>query len=136
MTGKPRRQHFPHSRATSPAHSRRFTLPSKSFLAANHSLHPYLGNALPIWHVNATLRGGGVSEVLHALVRHSKNSETEHRRIVTDSATVVFNAANRLHHRIHGVDRPPFPTAHSLCCADPRRPAWPATPKRARCWTT
>ncbi|WP_405851830.1 hypothetical protein [Streptomyces sp. NBC_00090] len=77
----------------------------KSFLAANHSLHPYLGIPLPIWHVNTTLRGGGGSEVLHALVRHSKNSETEHRRFVTDSAPVVFNAANRLHLRIHGVDR-------------------------------
>ncbi|MFE2562133.1 glycosyltransferase [Streptomyces sp. NPDC059352] len=64
---------------------------------------------MPIWHVNTTLRGGGVAEILNALVRHSENSEPEHRRFVTDSDPVVFNATKRLHHRIHGVDRGGLP---------------------------
>ncbi|MFI1659882.1 glycosyltransferase [Streptomyces sp. NPDC020472] len=74
---------------------------------------------MPIWHVNTTARGGGVAEILNALVRHSKNSEFEHRRFVTDSDPVVFNATKRLHHRIHGVDRGglPDPDEHTAYLA-------------------
>ncbi|MEU4160887.1 glycosyltransferase [Actinoplanes sp. NPDC026670] len=66
---------------------------------------------MDIWHVNSTARGGGVAEILTMLVSRADTGEIRHHRFVTPSDPSLFNLTKRLHHRLHGRNAGPLPTA-------------------------
>jgi len=63
---------------------------------------------MDIWHVNTTMYGGGVAEILEAL-KHGDTADRRQRRFITTSDPAFFNVTKRIHHRLHGVDRGPLP---------------------------
>lgn len=65
------------------------------------------------WHVNTTMRGGGVAEILEALVG-GDFSDYRTDRYVTSTDVQLFEATKRIHHRLHGVDAGPLPDATDL----------------------
>ncbi len=55
-----------------------------------------------IWHVNATATGGGVAEMLQALLSYARGAEVENRWLVLDGSPEFFRLTKRVHNLLHG----------------------------------
>ena len=55
-----------------------------------------------MWHVNATATGGGVAEMLQALLAYTKGAEVETRWLVLTGAPEFFTLTKRIHNLLHG----------------------------------
>ena len=56
-----------------------------------------------IWNVNSTARGGGVAEMLSALVPYSHSAGVDERWAVIDGSPRFFQVTKKLHTLLHGV---------------------------------
>jgi trehalose synthase len=54
-----------------------------------------------IWHVNSTARGGGVAEILHALLPYVRGAGVDTRWVVMRNDDPFFQVTKRLHNRLH-----------------------------------
>jgi trehalose synthase len=55
-----------------------------------------------VWNVNATATGGGVAEMLQALLAYSRGAGVEARWLVLDGSPGFFGLTKRLHNVLHG----------------------------------
>ncbi len=55
-----------------------------------------------VWHVNATATGGGVAEMLLALLAYTKDAQVDSRWVVLDGSSEFFRITKRLHNLLHG----------------------------------
>jgi trehalose synthase len=55
-----------------------------------------------VWHVNATSSGGGVAEMLQALLAYGNGAGIENRWLVLDGDPEFFDLTKRLHNLLHG----------------------------------
>jgi trehalose synthase len=55
-----------------------------------------------IWHVSSTLRGGGVSEMLRALLPYVRGAGIDIRWVVLRERAEFFELTKRLHNNLHG----------------------------------
>ena len=55
-----------------------------------------------IWHVNATATGGGVAEMLQALLAYTKGAGVDSRWLVLGGAPEFFTLTKRIHNLLHG----------------------------------
>jgi trehalose synthase len=56
-----------------------------------------------IWNVNSTARGGGVAEMLAALIPYSRGCGVDERWVVIDGSPEFFEVTKTLHNLLHGV---------------------------------
>jgi trehalose synthase len=56
-----------------------------------------------VWNVNSTARGGGVAEMLQALVGYGRGAGVDTRWLVLDGSPAFYSITKRLHNRLHGV---------------------------------
>jgi len=56
-----------------------------------------------VWNVNSTARGGGVAEMLQALVAYARGAGVDTRWLVIEGNQPFFAVTKRLHNRLHGV---------------------------------
>ncbi|HET6714261.1 MAG TPA: glycosyltransferase [Actinomycetota bacterium] len=54
------------------------------------------------WHVNSTAEGGGVAELLHALLGYVVASDIDARWMVIEGDPAFFEVTKRIHNRLHG----------------------------------
>jgi len=54
------------------------------------------------WHINSTAHGGGVAEILAALLPYVRGVEIDARWLVIDGSPDFFRITKRLHHALHG----------------------------------
>lgn len=54
------------------------------------------------WHVNSTARGGGVAEILRAVLPYLRGSGINARWLVIAGTPEFFRITKRLHHAVHG----------------------------------
>src|SRR4051812_49109854 len=54
-----------------------------------------------VWNVNSTDKGGGVAEMLHALLPYARGAEIDTRWLVIDADDEFFTVTKRLHNRLH-----------------------------------
>ena len=57
------------------------------------------------WHVNSTADGGGVAELLHALLGSVAGGGIDTRWLVIDGEPRFFDVTKRVHNRLHGAVR-------------------------------
>ncbi len=57
---------------------------------------------LAIWHVSSTARGGGVAEILHALLPYVRGAGIDTRWVVLRDGEEFFTVTKRLHNNLHG----------------------------------
>ncbi|HKF82294.1 MAG TPA: glycosyltransferase [Solirubrobacterales bacterium] len=55
-----------------------------------------------IWHVNSTSQGGGVAEMLRALLPYASGAGVDVRWVVLDGDDRFFELTKRIHNRLHG----------------------------------
>lgn len=55
-----------------------------------------------IWHVNSTAQGGGVAEMLRALLPYARDAGVDTRWLVLPETDGFFAVTKRLHNRLHG----------------------------------
>jgi trehalose synthase len=55
-----------------------------------------------IWHVNSTAQGGGVAEMLRALLRYARGAGVDTRWVVLPETDGFFAVTKRIHNRLHG----------------------------------
>ena len=55
-----------------------------------------------VWNVNATASGGGVAEMLTALLAYTRGAEVDTRWVVLDGNPTFFRITKRLHNLLHG----------------------------------
>jgi trehalose synthase len=55
------------------------------------------------WHINSTAEGGGVAELLHALLGYVASAGVNTRWLVLQGEPVFFEITKRIHNRLHGV---------------------------------
>jgi len=55
-----------------------------------------------IWHVNSTARGGGVAEMLHALLPYVRGVGVDTRWVVLHDGAEFFTVTKRIHNNLHG----------------------------------
>ncbi len=55
-----------------------------------------------IWHVNSTLRGGGVAELLHGLLPYVRGAGIDTRWVVLREQNEFFTLTKRIHNNLHG----------------------------------
>jgi len=55
-----------------------------------------------VWNVNSTARGGGVAELLGALVPYSRSAGVDARWVVIEGDAAFFRVTKRLHNMLHG----------------------------------
>lgn len=60
----------------------------------------YAGRA--IWHVNSTLSGGGVSEILRSLLPYARGAGVDVRWVVLREIPEFFELTKRIHNNLHG----------------------------------
>jgi trehalose synthase len=58
-------------------------------------------SSLTIWHVNSTAAGGGVAELLHALLPYVRGAGVDTRWVVAHGEPHYFTVTKRLHNRLH-----------------------------------
>ena len=63
-----------------------------------------------VWHVNATATGGGVAEMLQALLAYSRGAGIDTRWVVLDGSPDFFTLTKRLHNLLHGTAGDAGPT--------------------------
>ncbi|MGN6588538.1 MAG: glycosyltransferase [Solirubrobacterales bacterium] len=68
--------------------------------AAERARSEFAGRA--IWHVNSTARGGGVAEMLHALLPYARSTGVDVRWAVLGGGPEFFAVTKRLHNHLHG----------------------------------
>lgn len=68
--------------------------------AAEQARRAFAGVA--IWHVNSTARGGGVAEMLHALLPYVRGAGIDTRWVVLREPAPFFAVTKRLHNVLHG----------------------------------
>jgi trehalose synthase len=68
--------------------------------AAERARREFAG--LAIWHVNSTARGGGVAELLHALLPYVRGAGIDTRWVVLREPAEFFAVTKRIHNRLHG----------------------------------
>ena len=56
-----------------------------------------------VWNVNSTARGGGVAEMLQALVAYGRGAGVDTRWLVLNGSPEFYAVTKRLHNRLHGV---------------------------------
>ena len=56
-----------------------------------------------VWNVNATARGGGVAEMLQALLAYSRGAGVTTRWLVLSGDPEFFTITKRLHNVLHGI---------------------------------
>jgi trehalose synthase len=66
---------------------------------AEHAREAFAGRA--IWHVNSTARGGGVAEILHALLPYVRGAGVDTRWVALDGGPEFFAVTKRLHNHLH-----------------------------------
>ena len=71
-------------------------------LAANVSQGRALLDGRTVWNVNATATGGGVAEMLVALLAYSRGAGVDARWLVLDGNPQFFQLTKRIHNLIHG----------------------------------
>jgi trehalose synthase len=59
-----------------------------------------------IWNVNSTATGGGVAEILHALLPYARGAGIDARWVVVEGDSEFFAITKRIHNRLHGVTVP------------------------------
>ncbi|MGV1050027.1 MAG: glycosyltransferase [Solirubrobacterales bacterium] len=67
--------------------------------AASRARELYRGRA--IWHVNSTLRGGGVAEMLRALLPYVRGAGIDTRWVVLREGEEFFALTKRIHNNLH-----------------------------------
>ena len=55
-----------------------------------------------IWHVNSTSQGGGVAEMLRALLPYARGAGVDVRWLVLSESDGFFDLTKRIHNRLHG----------------------------------
>jgi trehalose synthase len=55
-----------------------------------------------IWHVNSTAQGGGVAEMLRALLPYARGAGVDTRWVVLPETDGFFDLTKRIHNRLHG----------------------------------
>ena len=55
-----------------------------------------------VWHVNATATGGGVAEMLLALLAYTRGAGVDSRWVVLDGPEEFFALTKRIHNKLHG----------------------------------
>jgi trehalose synthase len=70
--------------------------------AAAHARETFAGRR--IWHVNSTAQGGGVAEMLRALLPYARDAGVDTRWLVLPEADGFFAVTKRLHNRLHGAN--------------------------------
>lgn len=55
-----------------------------------------------IWHVNSTMRGGGVAELLHSLLPYARGAGVDTRWVVLRERPEFFALTKRIHNNLHG----------------------------------
>ena len=55
-----------------------------------------------IWNVNATATGGGVAEMLQALLAYARGAQVNTRWLVLDGSPEFFRLTKRIHNMLHG----------------------------------
>jgi trehalose synthase len=55
-----------------------------------------------VWNINATASGGGVAEMLQALLAYGRGAQVDTRWLVLDGSPEFFRMTKRLHNRLHG----------------------------------
>jgi len=55
-----------------------------------------------IWHVNSTAQGGGVAEMLRALLPYARGAGVDTRWVVLPESDGFFAVTKRIHNRLHG----------------------------------
>ncbi len=81
-----------------------------TFLSAERAarLNEYAGRARSIlagktiWNVNATATGGGVAEMLQALLAYARGAQVNTRWLVLDGSPEFFRLTKRIHNMLHG----------------------------------
>ena len=74
-----------------------------------HRLAEYAARALTlldgrtVWNINATASGGGVAEMLQALLAYGRGAGVDARWLVLDGTPQFFRFTKRLHNHLHGV---------------------------------
>jgi trehalose synthase len=56
-----------------------------------------------VWNVNSTARGGGVAELLAALIPYDRGAGVDERWLVIEGSTAFFNLTKKIHTLLHGV---------------------------------
>jgi len=56
-----------------------------------------------VWNVNSTARGGGVAELLAALIPYERGAGVDSRWVVIQGEAAFFDLTKRLHNLLHGV---------------------------------
>src|SRR5512138_2548268 len=56
-----------------------------------------------VWNVNATAQGGGVAEMLQALLAYTRGARVATRWLVLDGDPEFFTTTKRLHNLLHGM---------------------------------
>lgn len=57
-----------------------------------------------VWHVNATATGGGVAEMLQALLAYTVGAGVDTRWVVLEGTSDFFTLTKRIHNLLHGAD--------------------------------
>ena len=57
-----------------------------------------------LWNINSTARGGGVAEMLAALIPYDRGCGIDERWVVIEGSPAFFNVTKRLHNLLHGVE--------------------------------
>jgi trehalose synthase len=57
-----------------------------------------------IWHVSSTAQGGGVAEMLRALLPYARSAGVDTRWVVLPEVEGFFTVTKRLHNRLHGAE--------------------------------
>lgn len=57
-----------------------------------------------IWNVNSTASGGGVAELLRALIGYSRGAGVDARWMVIEGDPQFFDITKRIHNRLHGTE--------------------------------
>jgi trehalose synthase len=66
-----------------------------------------------VWNVNATATGGGVAEMLQALLAYTRGAGVDTRWVVLDGSPEFFRLTKRVHNRLHGTDGDGGPTGEA-----------------------
>ena len=57
-----------------------------------------------VWHVNSTARGGGVAEMLQALLPYARGAGVDTDWVVIEGNPDFFGVTKRIHNRLHGAE--------------------------------
>ena len=67
---------------------------------------------LTVWNVNSTASGGGVAEMLQALLAYTRGAGISTRWLVLEGSRDFFAVTKRIHNLLHGSPGDGGPTGH------------------------